>query len=467
MIGRRGLIALALVASLGLAAASGARSASPEPESPKLQALARALDAGDTLALPAFWQELARTHAPLIEEIPGRPQDVLYTFVWHAEPGQVALNVLFNGWFPLHQPTGFDSFTRLRDSDLWYTSYTLTRAAHLRYELIAPKGWHASPDRVSYFTMDEREYETFHDPLNPRLMDWNDSVVSYTQGPDAATSAYLVKRADTASGTLETLPIDSKILGNSRTLRIYLPAGYQRNARAYGLLLAYDGNQYTQGVPTPTILDNMIAARVIPAVVAVFVESPDRDREFPPNDSFQRFVAEELVPQLRAHYHLSRDPRQSAVLGSSYGGLAATYTALTHPELFGNVISQSGSYAWSPPAPGQPSTPRALGTESMWLIKRVAETRHENIRFSLDVGVWEGSGMLLANRVMRSVLLGKGYDVAYLEADGTHSSFYWMLRLPQALQAILGSGQKRVEAYCADARSSHPFGQVNDLKNCH
>jgi hypothetical protein len=74
--------------------------ASPEPESPKLQALAHALDAGDTLALPAFWQELARTHAPLIEEIPGRPQDVLYTFVWHAEPGQVALNVLFNGWFP-------------------------------------------------------------------------------------------------------------------------------------------------------------------------------------------------------------------------------------------------------------------------------------------------------------------------------------------------------------------------------
>ncbi|HLJ20673.1 MAG TPA: hypothetical protein VKU84_10770, partial [Stellaceae bacterium] len=115
--------------------------------------------------------------------------------------------------------------------------------------------------------------------------------------------------------------------------------------------------------------------------------------------------------------------------------------------LFGNVISQSGSYAWSPAAPGVPSTPRTLGPESLWLVKRVAEMRRQNVRFSLDVGSWEGSGMLLANRLMRSVLVGKGYEVTYLEADGTHSSFYWMLRLPRALQAILGSGDKPLEAY--------------------
>jgi enterochelin esterase-like enzyme len=431
---------LLLAAVLAWAAAGRVLADAAEPESPRLQALARALDAGDTTALEAFWRELATTHAPLIEALPGRPNEALYTFVWHAEPGQVALNVLFNGWFPLHQPNGFDAFTRLRDSDLWYTSYTLMRAAHLRYELISPKGWHASPDRVTYFTMDAREYETFHDPLNPRLMDWNESIVSYVQGPDARTSADVMKHTHDPGGRVELLPIESKILGNTRTLRVYLPFGYRRDGPAYGLLLAYDGNQYTGGVPTPTILDNLIAARRIRPVVAVFLESPDRDREFPPNDSFQRFIAQELLPLLRARYHLSADPRRNVVLGSSYGGLAATYTALTHPELFGNVISQSGSYAWSPPAPGAPSTPRALNPESGWLIKHVAEMKRANIRFSLDVGIWEGSGMLLANRLMHSVLIGKGYDVTYVEADGTHSSFYWMLRLPQALEVILGTG---------------------------
>src|SRR6476469_4413017 len=58
----------------------------------------------------------------------------------------------------------------------------------------------------------------------------------------------------------------------------------------------------------PTILDNMIAAHAIPPVVAVFLESPNRDAEFPPNDSFQQFVGTDLLPLLRKHYRLSRDP---------------------------------------------------------------------------------------------------------------------------------------------------------------
>ncbi len=431
---------LALPFCLGAATSSAA---TPEPESPRLRTLAAALDSGQPGALDTFWKEMGNTHTPMIESLAERPQDALFTFLWRAEPGQVALNVLFNGWFPLHKTTGFDSFTRLGESNVWYTSYVLPRTAHLRYELIAPKGWHASPDRATYFTMDAMEYETFHDPLNPRLMDWNNSVVSYAEGSDATTMPYLGKQAGNATGTLETFPLDSKILGNHRTLRIYLPPGYRANTHDYGLLLAYDGNQYTTAIPTPTILDSMIAAHRIRPVVAVFLESPDRDVEFPPNDSFQKFVSSELVPQLRAHYRISRDPRRNAVLGSSYGGLAATYTAFTHPELFGNVVSQSGSYAWSPPSlspptpSATPTPPRGINADSGWLIKRIAAAPHEKIRFYLDAGIWEGSTMLLSNRLLQSVLAGKGYDVVYSEADGTHSSFYWMLRLPAGLEAVL------------------------------
>jgi enterochelin esterase family protein len=314
-----------------------------------------------------------------------------------------------------------------------------------RYELVSPKGWHAATDRATYFTMDDKEYETFHDPLNADLVEWNDSVTSHAQGPNATTSPYLKKRDGVAAGVIETLDIESRILGNRRTLRVYLPPGYRNGSRDYGLLLAYDGNQYTQGVPTPTILDNMIAAKMIPPVVTVFMESPDRDVEFPPNDDFQRFVGTELMPQLRKHYRISRDPSRNVVLGSSYGGLAATYTGLVHPELFGNVISQSGSFGWSPPQPGAASPPaaatpapfRGTNAESGWLIKRVAETPRRKIRFYLDAGTWEGGGMLSSNRLMKSVLSGKGYDVVYREAPGTHSSYYWMLRLPDGLAAAL------------------------------
>ena len=436
------LVTCALVASAATAWAAGS-DAPPEPESPTLRALASALDRHDAHALDAFWKQMKSSHNPIIESIPDRADDRLFTFVWEAAPGQVAVNTLFNGWFPLHAQRGFDAFTRLGESNVWYTTYTLPRTAQVRYELVAPKGWHASPDRATYFTMDDKEYETFHDPLNPDLVEWNNSIVSHAQGPDAKTSVYLKKRSNVPTGVVENLEVESRTLGNKRTVRVYLPPGYRRGGSDYGLLLAYDGNQYTIAVPTPMILDNMIAAKAIPPVVAVFMESPDRDVEFPPNDDFQKFVGTELVPQIRAHYRISQDPSRSAVLGSSYGGLAAVYTGLLHPELFGNVISQSGSFAWAPPAkdappPAQaPPAFRATNADSGYLIKRVAEAPREKLRLYLDAGLWEGGGMLSSNRLMRAVLVGKGYDVTYREEPGTHSSYYWMLRLPDGLAAAL------------------------------
>ncbi len=435
------IAAAALATSPSHASDESGESPAPLPESPTLRTLAASVN--NAGALDAFWKQIQQRHSPLIEDVPGHPDEALFTFLWKAQPGQVALNVLFNGWFPLHANRGFDTFTRLGDSDVWYTTYTLPKTGQIRYELISPKGWHAAPDRATYFTMDGMEYETFHDPLNPDLVSWNNSVTSHAHGPDAKTSPFLEKHADVPTGRVETLDVESKILGNKRTLKIYLPPGYSR-AREYGWLLAYDGNQYTTAVPTPTILDNMIASKAIPPIIAVFLESPDRDVEFPPNDDFQRFVGTELMSQLRAHYRLSRNASRNAVLGSSYGGIAATYTALSHPDLFGNVISQSGSYGWSPPpaGPSPPQTtagpPRGTNPDTGWLIKRAAEMPRLKTRFYLDAGLWEGGGMLSSNRLMRSVLAGKGYNVTYVEAPGTHSSYYWMLRLPDALQSVLG-----------------------------
>ncbi len=39
--------------------------------------------------------------------------------------------------------------------------------------------------------------------------------------------------------------------------------------------------------------------------------------------------------QVRAHYRISRDPSRNAVLGSSYGGLAAALHGFVHPSGLG------------------------------------------------------------------------------------------------------------------------------------
>src|SRR5581483_672700 len=120
--------------------------------------------------------EVDKTHSPLVETLPGQPDKELFTFLWRARPDQTALNVMFNDWLPLHKTPGWDSFTRLGNSNVWYTSYLLPRTVHIRYELISPRGWQPAADRVAEFTLDGIEYEAFCDPLNPRLANWNNSV---------------------------------------------------------------------------------------------------------------------------------------------------------------------------------------------------------------------------------------------------------------------------------------------------
>ena len=59
-------------------------------------------------------------------------------------------------------------------------------------------------DRVAYFTKDGVEYEAFRDPLNPQVVNWNNSARSYAQGHAATISPYLRKHDETPAGSVST-----------------------------------------------------------------------------------------------------------------------------------------------------------------------------------------------------------------------------------------------------------------------
>lgn len=50
----------------------------------------------------------------------------------------------------------------------------------------------------------------------------------------------------------------------------------------------------------------------------------------------------------RSRYHVTSNRRSIIVGGSSLGGLAAAYCGLRRPDIFGNILSQSGSFWWQP-----------------------------------------------------------------------------------------------------------------------
>jgi enterochelin esterase-like enzyme len=62
-------------------------------------------------------------------------------------------------------------------------------------------------------------------------------------------------------------------------------------------------------IPTPTILDNLIAAKKIGPTVAIFVNNMgQRNRDLGGYAPFSDFLALELIPWARANYRIKDGP---------------------------------------------------------------------------------------------------------------------------------------------------------------
>ncbi|TDR39953.1 enterochelin esterase family protein [Tahibacter aquaticus] len=405
-------------------------------QSPRLAALLAEVDRHDANAIDAFWREIETVHSPLIEDLPGHPDEALFTFLWRADPDEDAINIRLGASFPTR--TINDPFSRLGNTSVWFTSYLMPRNARLIYRLRAPQGMQKSTLSRDRFTIEGIRYELFPDPLNPATFPRGSAPAeaqSVATGPAAKENVYLQAKAGVPAGTVHKEEFDSAALQGKRTLTVYTPAGYAAHSPRLPLLLVFDAEAYLDQIAAPTILDNLIAAGKIPPVIAVFVHSAGtRDTDLPPNDRFPAFIVDEVLPHLQQRYRLTADPRKTIACGSSLGGLAAAHLAYRHPQAFGQVISQSGSYWWWREYQTEPGPSAKAG----WLIKQIAESKKRPVRFYLEAGLWESAGMIYANRMLASVLRGKGYAVDYHEFIGGHHYAYWQQTFPDALIAVLG-----------------------------
>lgn len=411
----------------------------PKLISPRMEQLKKDVAAGKAGAVAAFWGEVKAKGTPLAEPIEGNGSDWAVTFLWRAT-GETR-NVLVV-WFPwtVARPDDY-KMARLGDTDVWYRTVKIRRGARFAYDLSPndPLRFDETAGRLRGATMQA-------DPLNPHH--WGEGpggspmeYQSMAELPGAVPQPYIKKRPDVPVGKVERSTITSELVKNTRDLSIYTPPGYRRDGKPYGLLVVFDESAYLGNVPTPVILDNLLAEQKIPPMVAVLIANPSqesRSKELPPNPDFADFLAKELVPWMRRNYNVTTDPKQVVVAGSSYGGIASTYAALRHPETFGNVLCQSGSFWWSAQKPEPYQEPN-------YLAKEFLKSPKLPVKFYMDAGSFEvdvsggGGAILEPSRHMRDVLLAKGYEVHYQEFVGGHDYLSWRGTLADGLIALVGN----------------------------
>lgn len=372
-----------------------------------------------------FWQHIRRQGGtPLIE--PSGNGSSRVTFLWRGAEHNVRL---------IGAPSyDHEWLQRLPGSGVWYKSFNVPDTLRLSYSF-APDVPALAPDSdvQKDFVKQRRALLGVirPDPLNPKTF----AGESLLELPAAPVQTGIPAAAP--QNRMQAYTFYSRILGNSRRIRIYRTA-HVSAVRPLQIYLL-DGYEYTGKVPTPAIFDALARRLNIP-VAAIFIDNADhqsRSRELPPNPAFADMLAVELQPFVAANTGLSRMPERTVIAGSSYGGLAAAYAALRHPETFGSVLSMSGSFWWK----GGAGSPFSNG-----LPAYIRKHGSPDVRWFVSAGIYEKTrggeaGIYETSRELSKVLSAQRREVYFREYTGGHDYAVWQGALGDGLEALYG-GQK-------------------------
>lgn len=174
-------------------------------------------------------------------------------------------------------------------------------------------------------------------------------------------------------GTLEkvTLKMTQYEDNRKRTIRIWLPDGYDKNdtTKKYPVFYMHDGqnlfDKYTAFVGVEWQVDEAIGAMMdegYEGTIVVGIDNgPDRLNEYSPEafpvkernkgtvdnpsgEKYAAFIVETVKPYIDANYNVLTDREHTGVGGSSMGGIINFYMALTYPEIFGYAMPFSSSH---------------------------------------------------------------------------------------------------------------------------
>ncbi|MEM8815063.1 MAG: alpha/beta hydrolase-fold protein [Pseudomonadota bacterium] len=353
--------------------------------------------APDGASIDAF---IAETEFPLVDG-----SDV--TFVYRGGAEAVYLRCWIAG-LDTAQP-----FQSLGGTDLWATTIELPKGSRIEYKFEVLANGHS---------------EYIVDPLNDVLAHDPFGANSVCQGYGYERPAWSFHDPVAREGELRAARIESEVFKGTRDFQVYLPARFRSNRR-YPLLIVHDGADYLNYAALKVVLDNLIHALEIPPLIVALIQSPDRLIEYGADDRHARFIGEELLPHMQTGYPLIDEPRARGIMGASFGGVASLHAAWRNPGLFGRLLLQSGSFAFSDI--GRHQRGPVFDPVAEFMNEFREEPGNPAERIYMSCGIYES--LIYENRSLVPRLQAQGIDVRYEEARDAHNWENWRDRLRNGL----------------------------------
>ena len=265
---------------------------------------------------------------------------------------------------------------------------------------------------------------------------------------------------------VESLVINSRVLGTTVKYSIYLPANYETAQRRFPVLYLLHGYSddetgWTQFGEVERITDEAIAKK---EATEMIIAMPDAGVSWYINDAagklkFEDFFISEFIPYIDSMYKTRAKKEYRAVAGLSMGGYGTLVYAMKHPDLFAacaplsaavwdhNHIIEVPAKDWTQykfnELYGSNQEGRNRLTKHWYAnsILKLAETtpvdKLNQVRYYIDCG--DDDFLIEGNMALHALLTRRKVKHEFRVRDGAHDWTYWRTALPEVLKFITES----------------------------
>jgi len=167
-----------------------------------------------------------------------------------------------------------------------------------------------------------------------------------------------IAQKSTASKQVSTFAIESPQLHSTKKIWIYLPKNYDASKKKYPVIYMHDAQNLfdatTSYVGEWNVDEKLDSLNAQVIVVGIEHGNDKRIDELTPYknakygggnaDNYLEFIVKTLKPEIDSKYRTKTNVRNTAIMGSSLGGLVSYYGILKYPKVFGKAGIFSPSF---------------------------------------------------------------------------------------------------------------------------
>ncbi len=279
-------------------------------------------------------------------------------------------------------------------------------------------------------------------------------------------------------------------------LTIWLPPGYDGGTRRYPVLYMHDGHNLFDPAKSnfnkvwradKAMLAVAHRTRTEPhIIVGIWAPGTDRYRQYLPrpiydaaspalraqmdklaggpiiSDAYLRWMTDELKPWVDTQFRTKTDAANTAIAGSSMGGLMSCYAFMARPDIFGQAACVSSHWPSVDPREVGPTNPELQALLTNWFRQALGAPGHR--RLWMDHGTATLDAFYAPYQAMVDAQVSangwqKDRDFESRVYHGAeHDEDAWAARLPEILGWLLRSKAEQTEKHRRkDSRSDQSY----------